>query len=96
MLSKLICKLTDHVWDVEDFNEITPDMEIGDEAVLRCRRCKVVVVSIEKTRKGFQWNAHYPGAVLYEVTEKGKKAFGTEMLKRGAEKDLDKFREENK
>ena len=89
MLGRIICKFTDHVWDPEDLNEVTPDMEIGDEAVLRCSRCNVVVVSIEKTRKGVEWTAHYPGAVLYEVTDKYK-------TERGMKHDLGKFQEDNK
>jgi len=89
MLGRLICKLTDHVWDMEDLNEVAPDMEIGDEAVLRCRRCNMVVVSIEKTRKGMTWNAHYDGAVLYEVTDKYKR-------EKGMKHDINKFRDDNK
>lgn len=89
MLGRLICRLTDHVWDAEDFNEITPEMEYGDEAVLRCRRCNMVVVSIEKTREGLKWNAHYDGAKLYDLTDEYKK-------ERGMKQDIDKFRDDNK
>lgn len=89
MLGRFICKLSDHVWSPEDLNEVTPDMEIGDEAVLRCRRCNMVVVSIEKTRKGMIWNAHYDGAVLYELSPKYKRD-------KGMKDDLDKFQEDNK
>ena len=89
MLGRLICRLTDHVWDMEDLNEVTPDMEIGDEAVLRCRRCNTVVVSIEKTRDGITWNAHYSGAVLYEVNPEYTR-------KQGQKHDFNKFQEDNK
>ena len=89
MLGRLICRLTDHVWDMEDLNEVTPDMEIGDEAILRCSRCNMVVVSIEKTRKGITLNAHYSGAVLYDLSDEYKK-------ERGMKDDLGKFQEDNK
>lgn len=96
MFGSFLCRLTDHVWDPEDLNELTPDMDIGDEAVLRCSRCKMAVVTIEKTTQGIKWTPHYHGAVLYEVTEKGKKALANELLKRGINTDLDKFQEDNK
>lgn len=89
MLGRLICRLTDHVWDMEDLNEVTPDMEIGDEAILRCRRCNMVVVSIEKTRKGITWNAHYDGAILYDLSDEYKK-------ERGMKDELNRFQEDNK
>ncbi len=89
MFGGLLFKLTDHIWNMEDFNEVTPDMEIGDEAVLRCRRCNMVVVSIEKTSKGITWNAHYDGAVLYEVNPEYNR-------KQGQKHDFDKFQEDNK
>ncbi len=90
MLGRLICRLTDHVWDPEDLNEVTEHMDVGDEAVLRCRRCNTIVVSVEKLRDGnVKWNAHYAGAVLYEVTDKYKREVGQKH-------DINKFREENK
>ena len=96
MLTSLICKLTSHQWDLEDLNEVLEHMELGDEATVRCRRCNKQMVTVEKTKMGLKWQPHDKESVLYELTPQGKKAFSTEMLRRGAEKDLDKFREENK
>jgi len=90
MLGSLICRFTDHVWDPEDLNEITGHMDVGDEAILRCRRCNTIVVSIEKLRDGnIRWNAHYDGAKLYDLTDEYKK-------ERGMKDEIDKFREDNK
>ncbi len=90
MLGRLICRFTDHVWDPEDLNEITGHMDVGDEAILRCRRCNTIVVSIEKLIDGnVRWNAHYDGAKLYDLTDEYKK-------ERGMKDDINKFREENK
>ncbi len=90
MLGRIICKFTDHVWDPEDLNEVTEHMEVGDEAVLRCKRCNAMVVSIEKLRDGnVKWNAHYDGAVLYDLSDEYKK-------EKGMNHDIDKFREDNK
>lgn len=90
MLGRLICRLTDHVWDAEDLNEVTDHMEVGDEAILRCRRCNTIVVSIEKLRDGnVKWNAHYEGAKLYDLTDEYKREVGMKQ-------DIDKFRDDNK
>lgn len=96
MLTSLICKLTSHKWELEDLNEVLEHMDLGDEATLRCERCNKQIVTVEKTTMGLKWQPHDKESVLYELTPKGKKAFSTEMLRRGANKDLDKFREENK
>lgn len=97
MLGKLICRLNgSHEWSPEDFNEFTMDMDVGDEAILRCKRCNVKIVTIEKRKNDLKWTPHVEEAVLYEVTDKGKKLLDTENLKEGAKKNLDKFQEEFK
>ncbi len=98
MLKGLLCKFKGHDWSPEDFNEFTRDMDDGDEVTLRCKRCNTKVVTIEKLPRGggMKWKAHIEEAILYEVTDKGKKYLDTENLIEGAKTDLDKFREDYK
>jgi len=97
MFSSIICRLTEHLWSPEDFNEYTTKMDIGDEATTKCRRCGIRMSTIEKMPDGsLKWTAHHPDAVLYELTDEGKKLLDSEHLKRGMQTDLDQFREEYK
>ncbi len=92
MLSSLICKLTSHEWSPDDLNEVLEHMDLGDEATVRCRRCGKQMVTVEKTEIGLKWESHDEESVLYELTDKGKR----EMMKHGINKNIEKFREENK
>ncbi len=90
MLSEWICRIKGtHEWSPEDFNEFTMDMDIGDEAVLRCKRCNIKIVTIEKRRDDLKWTPHVKEAVIYEVNPEYTKQHGQKY-------DLDKFREDNK
>ncbi len=97
VLGKLICRINgSHVWSPEDFNEFTMDMDIGDEATLRCKRCNIKIVTIEKRRDDLKWTPHVKEAVLYELTDEAKKKLSTDNLKKGGKTNLDKFQEANK
>lgn len=93
MLGSFFCRFKGHDWNPEDFNEFTTDMDVGDEAILRCKRCNIKIVTIEKRQNDLKWTPHIEEATLYEVTDKGKKLLDTENLKEGAKKDFDKFQE---
>ncbi len=89
MLGNIICRLTSHAWDPEDINEVTYNMELGDEATLRCARCNKQIVTVEKSSSGLKWIPHDDEAILYDLTDEYK-------IKHGMKTDINKFREANK
>jgi len=79
-----------HEWSPEDFNEFTPNMDVGDEATIRCKRCNTQIVTIEKKTNGdMKWTPHVKEAIIYEVNPEYTR-------KHGQRYDLGKFQEENK
>lgn len=90
LIGKINCRSGIHDWSPEQFNEYMEDMDAGDEATLRCKRCNRRVVTIEKLSDGsLKWNPHVKEAVIYEVNPEYVK-------KQGQKYDLNKFREDNK
>lgn len=89
IVGKIDCYMGMHEWSPEDLNEFTPDMDIGDEATIRCKRCNTRIVTIEKRRDDMKWTPHVKEAIIYEVNP-------DYVNKHGKSHDFNKFQEENK
>ena len=96
MFEGLLCKIKGHDWSPEDYNELGKDMDVGDEVLIRCKKCNTKIVTIEKRQNDLKWTPHVEEAVLYELSDEAKKKLSTADLKKGGKTNLDKFQEANK
>ena len=90
IIGKIDCLLGTHDWSPDEFNDIMPNMDKGDEATLRCARCGTQIVTIEKLPNGgLKWSPHVKEAVLYELSDEYKRS-------KGIKHNIARFREDNK
>jgi len=91
LIDKIDCLTGVHDWSPEDLNEFTSNMDVGDEVTIRCKRCNIQIVTVEKlpNDKGLKWIPHVKEATIYEVHPDFTKEHGQKY-------DLSKFQEDNK